>query len=59
MVTIGVHYHPSFPQMAFFDQETGECRERRPNHSEREAERFQRDLKQRGVSVRVGIEATG
>jgi transposase len=29
------------------------------NHSDGEAERFYRDLKQRGVSVRVGMEATG
>jgi transposase len=41
------------------DQETGECDERRLNHSDGEAERFYRELKQRGVSVRVGREATG
>jgi len=29
------------------------------NHSDGEAENFYRDLKQRGVSVRVGLEATG
>jgi transposase len=29
------------------------------NHSEGEAEKFYRELKQRGVSVRVGMEATG
>ncbi len=33
--------------------------ERRLNHSEGEAEKFYRDLQQRGVSVRVGMEATG
>jgi transposase len=59
MLIIGVDYHPSFQQIAFFDQETGECGERRLNHSDGEAEKFYRDLKQRGVSVRVGMEATG
>ena len=56
---IGVDYHPSFQQIAFLDQETGECGERRLNHSDGEAEKFYRDLKQRGVRVRVGMEATG
>src|SRR5258708_6505002 len=59
MLIIGVDYHPSFQQIAFMDQETGEFGERRLNHSEGEAEKFYRDLKQRGVSVRVGMEATG
>ena len=59
MIIIGVDYHPSFQQIAFVDTETGECGERRLNHSEGEAEKFYRDLKQRGVSVRVGMEATG
>jgi transposase len=59
MFIIGVDYHPSFQQIAFLDQETGECGERRLNHSDGEAEKFYRDLKQRGISVRVGLEATG
>src|SRR5260370_43723 len=59
MWIIGVDYHPSFQQIAFMDQETGECGERRLNHSDGEAERFYRELKQRGISVRVGMEATG
>jgi hypothetical protein len=37
---IGVDYHPSFQQIAFLDQETGECGERRLNHSDGEAEKF-------------------
>jgi transposase len=41
------------------DQETGECDERQLNHSDGEAEKFYRELKQRGVRVRVGMEATG
>src|SRR5258707_12602656 len=59
MLIIGVDYHPSFQQIAFLDQGTGECGERRLNHSDGEAEKFYRDLQQRGVSVRVGMEATG
>jgi transposase len=59
MFIIGVDYHPSFQQIAFFDLGTGECGERRLSHSDGEAERFYRDLQQRGVSVRVGMEATG
>src|SRR5689334_22244352 len=59
MIIIGVDYHPSFQQIAFMDQETGECGERELNHSDGEAERFYRELQQRGISVRVGMEATG
>jgi transposase len=59
MLIIGVDYHPSFQQIAFLDQETGECGERRLNHSDGETERFYRDLQQRGICVRVGMEATG
>jgi hypothetical protein len=50
---------PSFQQIAFRDQETGECGERRLNQSDGEAEKYYRDLQQRGVSVRVGMEAAG
>jgi transposase len=56
---IGVDYHPSFQQIAFLVEETGEYSERRLNHSDGEAEKFYRDLRQRGVQVRVGMEATG
>jgi len=59
MMIIGVDYHPSFQQIAFMDQATGEYGERRLNHSDGEAEKFYRELKQPGVRVRVGIEATG
>ena len=38
MLIIGVDYHPSFQEIAFLKQETGECRERQLNHSEGEAE---------------------
>jgi len=59
MIIIGVDYHPSVQQIAWLDTATGECGERRLMHSAGEAERFYRELKQRGVSVRIGIEATG
>src|ERR1700730_5864911 len=58
-IIIGVDYHPSVQQIAFVEKETGECGERQLNHSDGEAEKFYRDLKQKGVSVRVGMEATG
>ena len=41
---IGVDYHPSFQQIAFLMEETGEYSERRLNHSDGEAEKFYRDL---------------
>jgi transposase len=59
MLIIGVDYHPSFQQISFLDQENGECGDRQLNHSEGDAERFYRELKQRGANVRVGMEATG
>jgi transposase len=59
MLIIGCDYHPSVQQIAFIDSETGESGERRLLHKDGEAERFYRDLKLQGVSVRVGIEATG
>jgi transposase len=59
MVIIGADYHPSDQYIAFVDTETGESGERRLNHSDGEAERFYRELAARGVSVRVGMEATG
>ena len=59
MMLIGVDYHPSFQTIAFFVEETGEYDERELNHSKGEAERFYRDLQQRGIRVRVGMEATG
>ncbi len=56
---IGVNYHPSFQQIAFLTEGTGEYEERRLNHSDGEAEQFYRDLQLRGVHVQVGMEATG
>ena len=59
MMIIGVDYHPSFQTIAFFLEETGECGEQELKHSDGQAEKFYRDLKQRGIRVRVGMEATG
>ena len=56
---IGVDYHPSVQQIAFLIEETGEYDEQRLNHEGGEAERFYRDLKRKGIRVRVGMEATG
>jgi transposase len=59
MIIIGVDYHPSDQYIAFADVGSGECGERRLNHSDGEAEKFYRELAARGASVRVGMEATG
>jgi transposase len=56
MVIIGCDFHPRFQQIAWVDQETGECGERRLNHPA-EAESFYRALA--GKQVRIGVEATG
>ena len=56
---IGVDYHPSFQTIAFLMEETGECGEQELKHSDGQAEKFYRDLKQQGICVRVGMEATG
>jgi len=58
MLIIGCDYHPSFQQIAFVDSETGELGERRLVHCE-EAEHFYGQLKQQGMKVRIGMEASG
>ncbi len=58
MLIIGCDYHPSMQQIAWVDTKTGECGEQRLAHRA-EAEQFYRELKQKEVSVRVGMEATG
>jgi transposase len=59
MLIIGCDYQPSVQQIAVADTETGDYSEHRFKHGEGEAESFYRDLKLRGISVRVGLEATG
>jgi len=51
-------YHPSFQQIAFVDTETGDYGKQRLEHRE-EAEKFYRDLVAQGVSLQVGMEASG
>jgi len=59
MVIIGCDYHPSMQQIAWCDNRSGAQGERRLEHASGEAEKFYRELKQREVEVRVGIEASG
>ena len=58
MLIIGCDYHPGFQQIACVDTDTGELNEHRLAHRE-EAEAFYRILKQRNLSVRVGMESSG
>jgi transposase len=58
MLIIGLDYHPGFQQIAFVNTETGDCGDRRLEHRQ-EAEQFYRDLAAQGMSVRVGMEASG
>jgi transposase len=59
MWIIGCDYHPSIQDVVCVDTESGEYLEQTLHHSTGEAEKFYRDLKQKGAAVRVGIEATG
>lgn len=56
MLIIGCDFHPGFQQVAIFDNQTGEYKEKRLRHRE-EAEQFYRSLS--GQAVRVGMEACG
>jgi transposase len=58
MLIIGCDYHPGFQQIALADTDTGELSERRLSHRE-QAEQFYRELKQRYIAVRVGMESSG
>lgn len=55
MLIIGCDFHPSFQQVAIFDNQTGEIESRRLKHRE-EAEQFYRGL---APGARVGMEACG
>jgi transposase len=59
MLIIGVDYHPSDQYIAFADTETGECGERRLNHSEGEAEKFYRSLQSRAALLASGSSSSG
>jgi hypothetical protein len=56
MLIIGCDFHPSFHQVAIFDNQTGEYQQRRLGHRE-EAEQCYRSLA--GRAVRVEMEACG
>jgi transposase len=58
MFIIGCDYHPGFQQIACVDTDTGELSERRLAHRE-QAEQFYREVKQRNLSARVGMESSG
>ena len=58
MLIIGCDYHPGLQQIAFVDTDTGELSEERLAHRE-PAEQFYRELKQRGMAVRVGMQSSG
>ena len=58
MLIIGCDYHPGLQQIAFVDTDTGELSQERLAHRE-QAEQFYRELKQRGMTVRVGMESSG
>ena len=55
MMIIGIDYHPSFQTIAFLIEEPGECGEQELNHSDGQAEKFYRDLKQRGTTGTIGL----
>jgi transposase len=56
MVLIGCDYHPSWQQVCWFDQATGETGDEKLVHTSGDAEKFYRRF---SSPVRVGIEATG
>ena len=58
MIIIGCDYHPGFQQIAYVNTDTGELSEARLGHKE-QAEQFYRDLRTHGLTVRVGMEASG
>jgi transposase len=56
MKIVGCDFHPSWQQVAVFDPETGELRERKLVNGDGEAERFYRSLE---APALIGIEACG
>jgi transposase len=56
MMIIGCDFHPSFQQIAYVEQETGEYGERHLRHRQEAAEFYRSAV---GKTVRIGIEATG
>ena len=56
MMIVGCDFHPSWEQVSWLDPETGETGEQKLVHSEGDAERFYRALREPAL---VGLEATG
>jgi hypothetical protein len=56
MLIIGCDFHPSFQQVAIFDNRTGEIQEKRLQHCCEEAEQFYGSLR---ASKSHGIEICG
>jgi len=58
MIIIGCDYHPGFQQIAYVNTDTGDLSEERLGHKE-QSEQFYQNLRTRGLTVRVGMEASG
>ena len=58
MIIIGCDYHPGFQQIAFVDADTGELQGRRSSTAAKQRSSIV-DLRRRGMTVRVGMEASG
>jgi transposase len=56
MMIIGCDFHPRMQQIAYLDEDTGECGERRLSHPQEAAEFYRSWC---GRQVRIGVEATG
>jgi len=56
MIIIGCDFHPSWQQVCWMDQDTGETEERKLVHAPGEAERFYRQF---SAPALVGMESTG
>ncbi len=56
MMLIGCDFHPSWQQISWFDEATGEIGEQKLVHATGEAEKFYRQLP---APTRIGMEATG
>ena len=58
MLIMRCDYNPGLQQIALVDTRSGELRERRLAHRE-QAEQFRWELKQRNLTVHVGMESSG
>lgn len=56
MIIIGCDYHPSWQQICWMNQASGETGENKLDHSSGEAERYYRQL---GAPALIGMESTG